>query len=92
MDYDDESKDLYELELDNYPATTAHGCINSGVEDIVEDFKKELKTAVSQDPCKAIPGIYYNTRQVFKSKLAQTVSWKGGVYCVLLSMRGSDNV
>ena len=53
-----EEEDVYELEEDSYPHPSDHDCIPTGVEHAVVRFNQQLRAAVRQDPCRAMPSLY----------------------------------
>ena len=56
--------DQFELDLDTIPANTDHMCGNSGIEDLVKKFRKEIDEEIKLDPTQPFPALYLRMRSV----------------------------
>ena len=65
----DAENDLYTLDADTLPGQGDHLCGNSGVEDMVKRFKKEVEEEVRADPTQPFPALYLSVRSRFTNNL-----------------------
>ena len=56
--------DRYELDLDTVPSNTDHMCGNSGIEEMVKKFRKEIDEEIKLDPTQPFPALYLKMRSV----------------------------
>ena len=66
----DPEHDVYTLDGDTLPGQGDHMCGNSGIEDMVRQFKKEVEAEIRSDPTQPFPALYLAVRSRFTSKLS----------------------
>ena len=66
----DAEHDQYTLDADTLPGQGDHLCGNSGVEDMVKRFRKEVEEEVRADPTQPFPALYLSVRSRFTCKFS----------------------
>ena len=66
----DPEHDEYTLDGDTLPGQGDHLCGNSGIEDMVRQFKKEIEAEIRSDPTQPFPALYLAVRSKYTSKLS----------------------
>ena len=66
----DPEHDEYTLDGDTLPGQGNHLCGNSGIEDMVRQFKKEIEAEIRSDPTQPFPALYLAVRSKYTSKLS----------------------
>ena len=65
----DPEHDEYSLDGDTLPGQADHMCGNSGVEDLVRQFRKAVEEEIRLDPTQPFPALYLKERSKFTSNL-----------------------
>ena len=66
---DDSENDEYTLDGDTLPDVSEHLCGNSGIEELVKKFKKDVEDEVCRDPTQPFPTLYLDVRSRYTDKL-----------------------
>ena len=66
----DPEHDQYTLDGDTLPGGLEHMCGNSGVEDLVRKFRKEIEEEIRLDPTQPFPALYLEVRSRYTGKLS----------------------
>ena len=66
----DPENDQYELDMLTVPGVEDHRCGNTGVEEMIKQFRKEVEEEVKREPTQPFPAFYLKMR----SKLSQKLS------------------
>ena len=62
--------DCYELDMDTVPGVEDHRCGNTGVEELVRLFRKEVDMEITREPTQPFPALYLKVRSRFSQKLS----------------------
>ena len=68
MDSDPEN-DQYELDMLTVPGVEDHRCGNTGVEEMIKQFRKEVEEEVKREPTQPFPAFYLKMRSKLSQKL-----------------------
>ena len=66
----DPENDQYELDMLTVPGVEDHRCGNTGVEEMIKQFRKEVEEEVRREPTQPFPALYLRIRSKFSQKLS----------------------
>ena len=61
----DPENDQYELDMLTVPGVEDHRCGNTGVEEMIKQFRKEVEEEVRREPTQPFPALYLRIRSKF---------------------------
>ena len=67
---DDQEEDQYVLEQDLVVPVENHWCEPSGIEESVQQFRSQLCQQVRDDPTRAMPALYDETRRIYSQRFS----------------------
>ena len=67
---DDQEEDEYVLEQDLVVPVENHWCEPSGIEESVQQFRSQLCQQVRDDPTRAMPALYDETRRIYSQRFS----------------------
>ena len=66
----DPEHDQYELDMMTVPGVEDHRCGNTGMEEMIKQFRKEVEEEVRREPTQPFPALYLRIRSKFSQKLS----------------------